>query len=81
LSATERTRHRRRREQGSTDRRDLADILAAGVVCHLRVIIGGDAGTPGYPNPDPVLPAGIPLPAPIAALVGRPAGARDSARR
>lgn len=42
LSATERTRHRRLREQGSTDRRDLADILAAGVICHLGVIVDGD---------------------------------------
>jgi uncharacterized protein len=49
LSATERTRHRRLREQGSTDRRDLADILAAGVICHLGVIMGGDPGSPAYP--------------------------------
>jgi uncharacterized protein len=49
LSATERTRHRRLREQGSTDRRDLADILTGGVICHLGVIVGGDAGAPGYP--------------------------------
>jgi uncharacterized protein len=42
LSATERTRHRRLREQGSTDRRDLADILAGGVICHLGVIVDGD---------------------------------------
>ena len=31
LPVTERTRHRRLREQGSTDRGDLADILAAGM--------------------------------------------------
>ena len=37
LPVTERTRHRRLREQGSTDRRDLAGILAAGVICHLGV--------------------------------------------
>jgi len=30
LPVTKRTRHRRLREQGSTDRRDLGDILAAG---------------------------------------------------
>lgn len=41
LSATERTRHRRLREQGSTDLRDLQDILAAGVICHLGVIVDG----------------------------------------
>jgi len=41
LSATERTRHRRLPEQGSTDRQDLDDILAAGVVCHLGVIADG----------------------------------------
>jgi uncharacterized protein len=49
LSATERTRHRRLREQGSTDRRDLADILAEGVICHLGVIVDGGPGSPGYP--------------------------------
>jgi uncharacterized protein len=41
LSATERTRHRRLPEQGSTDRQDLHDILAAGVICHLGVIVDG----------------------------------------
>jgi nitroimidazol reductase NimA-like FMN-containing flavoprotein (pyridoxamine 5'-phosphate oxidase superfamily) len=41
LSATERTRHRRLPEQGSTDRQDLHDILAAGVICHLGVIADG----------------------------------------
>ena len=41
LPVTERTRHRRLREQGSTDRRDLADILAAGVICHLGVVVDG----------------------------------------
>jgi uncharacterized protein len=42
LPVTERTRHRRLRDQGSTDRRDLADILAAGVICHLGVVVDGD---------------------------------------
>lgn len=41
LPATERTRHRRLREQGSTDRRDLTSILAAGVICHLGVVVDG----------------------------------------
>jgi nitroimidazol reductase NimA-like FMN-containing flavoprotein (pyridoxamine 5'-phosphate oxidase superfamily) len=41
LPVTERTRHRRLREQGSTARRDLADILAAGVICHLGVVVDG----------------------------------------
>ena len=41
VPVTERTRHRRLREQGSTDRRDLADILAAGVICHLGVVVDG----------------------------------------
>ncbi len=41
LPVTERTRHRRLREQGSTDRRDLTGILAAGVVCHLGVVVDG----------------------------------------
>jgi uncharacterized protein len=41
LPVTERTRHRRLREQGSTDRRDLLDILAAGVICHLGVMVDG----------------------------------------
>ncbi len=41
LPVTERTRHRRLREQGSTDREDLAAILAAGVICHLGVVVDG----------------------------------------
>jgi uncharacterized protein len=41
MPVTERTRHRRLREQGSTDRRDLEDILRAGVICHLGVIVDG----------------------------------------
>jgi nitroimidazol reductase NimA-like FMN-containing flavoprotein (pyridoxamine 5'-phosphate oxidase superfamily) len=35
LSATPRTRHRRLREQGRTDRAELAAVLAAGFVAHL----------------------------------------------
>jgi nitroimidazol reductase NimA-like FMN-containing flavoprotein (pyridoxamine 5'-phosphate oxidase superfamily) len=41
LPETERTRHRRLREQGSTDRQDLQDILEAGVICHLGVMVDG----------------------------------------
>src|SRR5690349_13069516 len=41
LPVTERTRHRRLREQGSTDRADLGAILAAGVICHLGVVVDG----------------------------------------
>ena len=41
LPVTERTRHRRLREQGSTDRADLAAILAAGMICHLGVVVDG----------------------------------------
>ena len=41
LPVTERTRHRRLREQGSTDRADLAAILAAGVICHFGVLVNG----------------------------------------
>ena len=41
LPVTERTRHRRLREQGSTDRGDLADILAAGVICYLGGVVDG----------------------------------------
>src|SRR6185312_6265940 len=41
LPVTERTRHRRLREQGSTDRADLAAILSAGVICHLGVVVDG----------------------------------------
>src|SRR5215469_12212262 len=41
MPVTERTRHRRLRAQGSTDRRDLDAVLAAGVICHLGVIIDG----------------------------------------
>ncbi len=41
LSGTERTRHRRLREQGRTDRRELFAVLAAGLVAHLGVIRDG----------------------------------------
>ncbi|MGD0241486.1 MAG: pyridoxamine 5'-phosphate oxidase family protein [Streptosporangiaceae bacterium] len=41
LPVTERTRHRRLREQGSTKRGDLDAILTAGVICHLGVVVDG----------------------------------------
>jgi uncharacterized protein len=41
LSSTERTRHRRLREQGRTDRDDLLAVLAAGLVAHLGVVNDG----------------------------------------
>src|SRR3984893_227862 len=41
LPVTERATHCRLREQGSIDRRDLEAILAAGVICHLGVIVDG----------------------------------------
>ncbi|MEU5088511.1 pyridoxamine 5'-phosphate oxidase family protein [Streptomyces sp. NPDC021356] len=41
LPVTERTRHRRLREQGSLDRDQLDEILAAGFVCHLGVVVEG----------------------------------------
>ena len=41
LSATERTRHRRLREQGRTDRADLLAVLAAGLVAHLGIVVDG----------------------------------------
>src|ERR1700684_2348726 len=41
LPVTERTRHHRLREQGSTSRRDLEELLRAGVVCHLGVLVDG----------------------------------------
>lgn len=41
LPVTERTRHRRLREQGSLERADLDAILAAGFVCHLGVVVDG----------------------------------------
>ncbi|MFI5519868.1 pyridoxamine 5'-phosphate oxidase family protein [Streptomyces platensis] len=41
LTETERTRHRRLREQGSLERADLDAILAAGFLCHLGVTVEG----------------------------------------
>ncbi|GAB1332658.1 pyridoxamine 5'-phosphate oxidase family protein [Streptomyces sennicomposti] len=41
LPVTERTRHRRLRQQGSLDRDRLDAILAAGFVCHLGVTVDG----------------------------------------
>ncbi len=41
LSSTERTRHRRLREQGRTDRGDLLAVLAVGLVAHLGVVSDG----------------------------------------
>ena len=41
LSSTERTRHRRLREQGRTDRAALFAVLRAGFVCHLGVVVDG----------------------------------------
>jgi uncharacterized protein len=41
LSGTERTRLRRLRDQGRTDRAALYDVLRAGFVCHLGVLLDG----------------------------------------
>jgi len=41
LSATERTRHRRLREQGRADRAELFAVLRAGLVAHLGVLVDG----------------------------------------
>ncbi|WP_405867993.1 MULTISPECIES: pyridoxamine 5'-phosphate oxidase family protein [unclassified Streptomyces] len=41
LPQTDRTRHRRLREQGSVERADLEAILDAGFVCHLGVVVEG----------------------------------------
>jgi len=41
LSSTERTRHRRLREKGRTDRVALFEVLRAGFVCHLGVVVDG----------------------------------------
>ena len=41
LSGTERTRHRRLREQGRTGRGDLFAVLAVGLVAHLGVVSDG----------------------------------------
>ncbi len=42
LPVTERTRHRRLREQGSLDRDQLDAILDAGFICHLGVTVNGN---------------------------------------
>jgi nitroimidazol reductase NimA-like FMN-containing flavoprotein (pyridoxamine 5'-phosphate oxidase superfamily) len=39
LSRTERTRHRRLRDQGRSDRAALIEVLRAGFVCHLGVVV------------------------------------------
>jgi nitroimidazol reductase NimA-like FMN-containing flavoprotein (pyridoxamine 5'-phosphate oxidase superfamily) len=41
LSSTPRTRLRRKRERGRTDRLDLYEVLDAGVLCHLGVVVDG----------------------------------------
>jgi hypothetical protein len=41
LSGTDRTTHRRLREQGRTDRSDLLAVLGAGLVAHLGVVSDG----------------------------------------
>ncbi|MDI3406961.1 pyridoxamine 5'-phosphate oxidase family protein [Streptomyces cavernicola] len=41
LPETDRTRHRRLREQGSLDRAQLDAILEAGFICHVGVVIDG----------------------------------------
>ncbi|GAA2726157.1 pyridoxamine 5'-phosphate oxidase family protein [Actinocorallia aurantiaca] len=41
LSTTERTRLRRLGERARTDREDLYDVLDAGLVCHLGVVVDG----------------------------------------
>jgi uncharacterized protein len=41
LSATDRTKLGRLRERGLTDRRALHDVLDAGLICHLGVVIDG----------------------------------------
>jgi nitroimidazol reductase NimA-like FMN-containing flavoprotein (pyridoxamine 5'-phosphate oxidase superfamily) len=49
LSATDRTRHRRLREQGRKERAELRAVLSAGFVCHLGVFVnrpGDGAGAP-----------------------------------
>jgi len=41
LSVTDRTRHRRLREQGRTDRANLEAVLRAGFIAHLGVLVDG----------------------------------------
>jgi hypothetical protein len=54
LSATERTRHRRLREQGRTDPAELFAVLAAGLVAHLGVLVvaPGDRAAAAIPGAD-----------------------------
>ena len=40
-SSTERTRHRRLKEQGRTDRESLYEVLSAGFVAHVGVVVDG----------------------------------------
>lgn len=42
LSPTPRTRLRRSKERAATDRQTLYDVLAAGMFCHLGVVVDGD---------------------------------------
>ena len=41
LSTTDRTRLGRLRERGSSDRATLHDVLDAGLICHVGVVIDG----------------------------------------
>src|ERR1700736_2707652 len=41
LSAPERTRHRRLREQGRRDRQALYEVLRAGFIAHLGILVDG----------------------------------------
>jgi uncharacterized protein len=41
LSSTDRTRLGRLRERAQTDRTTLYDVLDAGMICHLGVVIDG----------------------------------------
>ena len=41
LKVTDRTRHRRMRENGRTDRAELNEVLSAGFICHLGVVVDG----------------------------------------
>ena len=41
IAVTDRTLHRRMRENGSTRKEDLDAVLAAGFVCHLGVVVDG----------------------------------------
>src|SRR5664279_4263345 len=43
LPVTDRTRHSRQREEGSTSRADLDAVLGAGFVCHLGFVLAGGA--------------------------------------